>query len=227
MRINEIIRSREMPRDQPRRADLTHDYMDRAVRTKYSIKGYPIYQIEPQGRARAQLMLFVASPDETELLGQVALLKNPHRNGTYLFSEIYFDPAIQGQGIAVQLYKLVIVKYGLTIVSDESQSPGSERLWAALAKDPEINVYAWDTEQDTFRDFDPDDPDDVYYDSQQMAQLKQEAETINDRLRDQYINGDITDDEYNQLLSRYLNPIYDDMESMERAQNMRLVATSA
>lgn len=225
MRINEIIKSRAMSRDMPRRQDLTHDYLGRATRSQYSIKGHPVYQLQPRGTSRAHLMLFVSSADETEFLGQFVLLRSPHRHGEYLFSEVYFDPFIQGKGIAVDLYKLAIQEYGLTIVSDASQSPGSERLWATLATDPKITVYVWDTEKDSFRDFDPEDPDDVYYDPQEMTKMKQEAEEVNNRLIDQYINGDITDDEYNQLLSRYLNPIYDDMESMERALKMRLVAT--
>lgn len=226
MRFTEIVRSRgEMPKNLPRKNELTQDYLDRAVKTQHTINGYPIYAIEPKGRARAKLMLFVASSDETELLGQMALLRSPHRNGEFLFSEVYFDPEIQGKGLAVSLYKLAIIQYGLTIVSDESQTEGSESLWNRLARDSEVNVYVWDMEKDSFRDFDPEDPDDVYYDPNEMKQLKAEAEEINKRLHDQYMSGEIDDDEYNQLLTRYINPIYDEMEIMERAQDARLVAT--
>lgn len=228
MRLSEVIRSRgQMPKNISRKNDLTQDYLDRAVKTRYNINGYPIFSIEPKGRSRAKLMLFVASPDETELLGQMALSRSSHRNGEFLFSEIYFDPEIQGKNLAVPLYKLAIIQYGLTIVSDESQTEGSESLWNRLARDPEVNVYVWDTESDKFRDFDPDDPDDVYYDPDEIRKLKAEADEINSKLHDQYMNGDIDDNEYNQLLSRYINPIYDEMESMERAQYARLVATKS
>lgn len=226
MRFNEIIRSRgEISKDIPRKNTMTQDYLDRATRTSYELNGYPVYQIEPRGTSRARLMLFIVSPDGSEILGQMALLRHPHRGKDFVFSEVYFDPEIQGKGLAVPLYKLAIVQYGLTIVSDESQTKGSEALWNRLARDSEVTVYVWDTEQDQYRDFDPDDPDDVYYDPEEMDQLKAEAETINRKLHDQYMNGDIDDDEYNQLLSRYLNPIYDEMESMSRSQDARLVAT--
>lgn len=226
MKFNEIIRSRdEIPKNLPRKDELTQDYFDRATKTQYQINGYPIYMIQPKGTSRAVLMLFVATPEQDAFLGIMAILKSPHGNGQFMFSEVYFDPSIQGKGIAIELYKLAILKFGLTIVSDTSQTAGSETLWNRLARDSEINVYAWDQQTDQFRDFDPDDPDDVYYDPKEIKRLKQEAEDINKKLQDQYLNGDIDDEEYNQLLSKYLNPIYDELESAEHAQDMRLVAT--
>lgn len=226
MRFNEIIRSRgELPKNLPRKDELTQDYLSRATKTKYSIKGYPIFEIKPKGTARATLMLLVGTPEGDALLGLLALLRHPHKGGTFVFSEVYFDPELQGKGIAVELYKLAIQKYGLTIVSDESQTQGSEKLWNTLARTSGINVYAWDTEADKFRAFDPDDPEDVYYDSQEMSQLKQEADAVNQKLHAQYMDGEIDDDEYNRLLMKYTNPIYDEIESMEKRQDMRLVAT--
>ena len=226
MRFNEIIRIRgEIPKNIPRKDDLTQDYLSRATKTKYSIKGYPVFEIKPKGTARAVLMLMVGTPEGDAILGQLALLRHPHRGGNFVFSEVYFDPELQGKGIAIELYKLAIQQYDFTIVSDESQTKGSEKLWNTLARTSGINVYAWDTEADKFRAFDPDDPDDVYYDSNEMAELKQESENINKKLHDQYMKGEIDDDEYNRLLTQYMNPIYDEMESLEKMQDMRLVAT--
>lgn len=226
MKLREIVKSRGvMPRDIPRKDRLTQDYMERAIRTRFRIGDYPIYEIQPEGRAQAKLMLFVASPDGKELLGQMALLREPHGKSSYVFSEVYFDPSIQGKGIAVPLYKIAVLRYGLTIVSDESQTEGSEKLWNRLARDPEVHVYVWDTVKDEYREFDPDDPDDVYFDRQEIKQLEQEAEEISNKLRDQYMSGEIDSNEYDELLRRYINPIHDDIEAIDRADDMRLVAT--
>lgn len=224
MRIDEIVISYELSKNSTTKSDISA-YLDSAVKTQYRIKGYPIFSSKQSAQSRGRMMLFVASLDETELLGELSLLRSPYRGGEFLFSEVYFDPEIQGKGLAVPLYKLAIIQYGLTIVSDESQTQGSKSLWNQLARDPKVNVYVWDMEKDTFRDFDPNDPDDAYFDPKEMKALKAEAEEVNKRLTDQYMNGEIDDTEYNQLLTRYINPIHDEMQSMNRAMDARLVAT--
>lgn len=224
MKLREIVKSKEMSKDLTRKDTITQNYLERTTRTRYRIGDYPVYEFKPPGR-QTKLMLFVASPDGKELLGQMALLRYPHRDSTYMFSEVYFDPSIQGKGIAVPLYKIAVLRYGLTIVSDESQTEGSEKLWNRLARDPEVHVYVWDTQKDNYREFDPDDPDDVYFDKQEIKQLEQEAEEISTRLRDQYMSGEIDSNEYDELLRRYINPIHDDIEAIVRADDMRLVAT--
>lgn len=230
MKIFEVIRSNEINPNMARTAELTADYADRVKLTDHKIGNWNIFEIKPGVRSRAELMLFVGvedGPNELpELYGQLALLKQPHQGKDFVFSEIYFDPVLQGKGIALQLYKLAIEKYGYTIVSDTSQTKGSEKLWNSLARDPRINVYAWETDSDSFREFDPDDPDDVYYDPSEINILKKELSDIQDRLHQQYMSGDIDDDEYGNLLKQYADPIYDDLEAMERAQDTRLVATA-
>jgi hypothetical protein len=230
MKIFEVIRSNEINPNMARTDELTADYAERVTPTNHRIGNWNIFEIKFGPRSRAELMLFVGVEDGAnglpELYGQLALLKQPHKGKDFVFSEVYFDPALQGKGIALELYKLAIEKYGYTIVSDTSQTRGSEKLWNALARDPGINVYAWETAGDTFRDFDPDDPDDAYYDPSEIKILKNELEDIKDRLHQQYMDGKIDDDEYGSLLKQYADPIYDDLEAMERAQDVRLVATA-
>jgi GNAT superfamily N-acetyltransferase len=230
MKIFEVIRSNEINPNMARTDELTADYAERVTPTNHRIGNWNIYEIKFGPRSRAELMLFVGVEDGAnglpELYGQLALLKQPHKGKDFVFSEVYFDPALQGKGIALELYKLAIEKYGYTIVSDTSQTRGSEKLWNALARDPDINVYAWETAGDTFRDFDPDEPDDAYYDPSEIKILKNELEDIKDRLHQQYMDGKIDDDEYGSLLKQYADPIYDDLEAMERAQDVRLVATA-
>lgn len=229
MKIFEVIRSNEINPNMARTDELTADYADRVTPTDHRIGNWKVFEIKFGPRSRAELMLFVGTEDGPdnlpELYGQLALLKQPHKGKDFVFSEVYFDPVLQGKGVALQLYKLAIEKYGYTIVSDTSQTRGSEKLWNTLARDPSINVYAWETAGDTFRDFDPDDPDDAYYDPSEIKILKNELEDIKDKLYQQYMDGKIDDDEYGKLLKRYADPIYDDLEAMERAQDVRLVAT--
>lgn len=230
MKIFEVIRSNEINPSMARTDDLTADYADRVTLTDHKIGNWKVFEIKPGPRSRAELMLFVGTENGTDqlptLYGQLALLKQPHKGKDFVFSEVYFDPVLQGKGIALQLYKLAVEKYRHTIVSDVSQTQGSEKLWNTLARDPSINVYAWDTAGDTFRDFDPDDPDDAYYDPAEIKILKNELEDIKDRLHQQYMDGSIDDDEYGKLLKRYADPVYDDLEAMARAQDVRLVATA-
>lgn len=231
MKINEVIRSNEINPGMDRTDDLTADYAERVTPTDYKIAGYDVFEIKFGPRSRAELMLFVGTNDTLtdfpELYGQLALLKSPHKGKDFVFSEVYFDPMLQGKGIAIELYKLAIEKYKYTIVSDSSQTKGSEKLWNRLARDPAINVYVWETDRDSYREFDPDDPDDAYYDPTEIKILKNELADIQDALHKKYMSGDIDDDEYGSLLKKYADPIYDELEAMERAQDARLVATSA
>lgn len=226
MRFNEITRSRnEMPKELPRKDLLTQDYLERVTKTRHKINEYPVFELRPGGRSRTEIMLFIGNVSGTELLGNMALLKYPHSGQDYVFSEVYFDPELQGKGFAVPLYKLAILEYGYTIVSDETQTKGSEKLWNNLSRDSDIVVYVWDTNTDQYRDFDPDDPDDVYFDPEDLEDLKAESDRIRSKLQDQYLDGDIDDAEYGSLLKQYLNPIYDEIESAENKKDIRLVAT--
>jgi hypothetical protein len=230
MKISEIIRSNEIDPSTARTEYLTADYADRVTLTDHRIGNWKVFEIKFGPKSRAELMLFVGTEDGPDqlpkLYGQLALLKQPHKGKDFVFSEVYFDPVLQGKGIALQLYKLAVEQYGHTIVSDVSQTRGSEKLWNTLARDPGINVYAWDTAGDTFRDFDPDEPDDAYYDPTEISILKNELEDIKDRLNIEYVDGNIDDDEYGKLLKRYADPVYDDLEAMAKAQDVRLVATA-
>lgn len=232
MLVTEIIRSAEIDKDENRVRELTHEYASKVTPTEHKLGGFTIYEIRSNGKigSRVPLMLFIGEQDPKsnvpQLYGQLALVKYPHQGKDFVFSEVYFDPKIQGKGLAVPLYKLAIQHYGFTIVSDESQTKGSESLWTKLAKDPSVHVYAWDQDEDTYRAFDPTDPDDVYYDPKEMNALKQEAENVKDKLQQQYMDGEIDEDEYGELLSTYLNPLYDEIEAMARAQDVRLVATA-
>lgn len=61
----------------------------------------------------------------------------------YYVDGVKLVPELQGRRIGPTLYKFMIVDMGITLVSGETQSPGSAKLWARLAEDPEIKVVAY------------------------------------------------------------------------------------
>ena len=47
----------------------------------------------------------------------------------------------QGRGLGLELYKFIIKKLGILLISDMSQTPGSQKVWVKLAQTPGIYVY--------------------------------------------------------------------------------------
>lgn len=46
---------------------------------------------------------------------------------------------------AVELYRHLIIKHSLDLVSDKSQSPGGMRVWQKLARYPDIKIHGFNT----------------------------------------------------------------------------------
>lgn len=46
---------------------------------------------------------------------------------------------------AADFYRFLIVKLGLTLISDRKQSPGGQRIWQQLGRMPSVQVYGFDT----------------------------------------------------------------------------------
>jgi hypothetical protein len=235
MRYSEITEIRVIPdsdsiKDRPRSASLTAEFSDRARPTKHRIGEYRIYRIQhrPTDHMTEQLFVVDESADEPVFLGTMRLIKSPAGpgSGTFVYSEVYFDPQLHGSGVAVRLYALAVKKLGYTIVSDDSQTRGSQRIWQKLASYPGILVYAWDPESGEYSAWDPADPDSVYYDWNRLEAIRKEITDIESSLRDQWMDGGMTDDEYHQQSQRLTKPLYAELESEERVKNMRLVATA-
>jgi len=114
-------------------------------------------------------------------------------NGIW-FSMVYLDPSMRGKGAAIELYKYAIIDDGMTIASDESQTPGSRSIWAKLDSTPGINVYAWDQKSNEFFNWSPEDSpeEEVYVDT---AKDKEETSKLNQKMMDiakAYDNGEIS-----------------------------------
>ena len=118
--------------------------------------------------------VFVIKKDQ-EPLGELILTQRDSpfaqaKNQGFWTSSVVFDPEIQGKGLAVPLYAYA-VKKGYDIVSDTNQSKGSQILWQKLSKQSDINVYAWDRENNKFFAYDPEgDPRGLVYSDEDLKQ---------------------------------------------------------
>lgn len=118
--------------------------------------------------------VFVIKKDQ-EPLGELILTQRDSpfaqaKNQGFWTSSVVFDPEIQGKGLAVPLYAYA-VKKGYDIVSDNNQSKGSQILWQKLSKQSNINVYAWDRENNKFFAYDPEgDPRGLVYSDEDLKQ---------------------------------------------------------
>lgn len=123
------------------------------------IKGYKIYHAKSKLGPMPIEHFLVKDPESNGFLGELKLTVFYK----YYSSDVFFNPRIQGKGIALPLYAYV-VKKGYTLVSDREQSRGSQTIWKKLSQLPGIFVYAWDRKYDEFFQWNPEEEaDDAIY----------------------------------------------------------------
>ena len=59
----------------------------------------------------------------------------------YISSYSKITSKYQGRSLGLELYKFIIKKLGILLISDMSQTPGSQKVWVKLAQTPGIYVY--------------------------------------------------------------------------------------
>ncbi len=68
---------------------------------------------------------------------------------------ICVDPAERDKGLATRLYEALILRCGITLVSDFDQYEGGKMLWQKIARESDqIAVFVLDTEQGAFWPYD-------------------------------------------------------------------------
>jgi len=60
---------------------------------------------------------------------------------SYSVDSAYVDPDYQGKKIAFNLYKNLLIKYNINLLTVGSHSPGAKKLWNDLANDKLISAY--------------------------------------------------------------------------------------
>ena len=111
------------------------------------------------------------------------------------------------------------IKKGYLLVSDSNQSKGSQILWQKLSKQPGVNVYAWDMENNKFFSWDPDvDPR-----AQVYGDEKQKQDIIDEYLA---LMRKAKSEEEREELDRDLKKELDDITPDSKdSKDIRLVAT--
>lgn len=133
------------------------DFKKATYETK--IKGYEIYHAKSKLGPMPIEHFLVKDPESDGFLGELKLTVFYK----YYTSDVFFDPTIQGKGLALPLYAYV-VKKGYTLVSDREQSKGSQTIWKKLTQLPGIFVYAWDRKYNEFFQWNPEEEaDDAIY----------------------------------------------------------------
>lgn len=201
--------------------------------------------------------LSIVEPDSNRVVGFIGFNKMIQSLGnlaqnTLVTTMAVIDDDFQGRGIVLSAYRYLI-RNGYTLVSDDIQTKGGQKIWQRLAKTKGIYVYAANLKNDApteLYDVDPDDITDsgimIYRsDDKKLSDLNLELRELRkeyldysewledaniDREEGEEIDQD-TYDEYNDIankLEHELNAIEAEIAAWKKhvkGNNVRLVAT--
>lgn len=227
MKINDIINEINMDH-RTTKGDFDKYDLDDFIglgRKVGNIDGYDIWM----NKEDDEIYWLVADPEGEGFLGYVLFIYN--RGDKFYRSNVFFDPSIQGKGLAVKMYAAAIRQSDITIVSDKTQTEGSKALWKKLAKMPGINVYGWDRyKKDSFFHWDPDveTDEEVWADTDALGD--QHAEILR-KIREldyEFGQHEMSEEEYEEARERLVQMTKDIQNQGPSGRNdIRLVATTA
>jgi len=172
----------------------------------------------------------VEDPDSDGFLGVLELTQE---RGYYM-STVFFDKVIQGKGIAPLLYKMAVVDYGYTIVSDMNQSKGSKTLWERLSNIPGVFVYGWNPKEkgdNAFFQWDPseDAGGEVYHRDTEITALQNQMHELKLDIMSRKKSGEFTTmAQMSAALEDEKQAIRDEINDRypNRLKDIRLIATA-
>jgi len=131
------------------------------------------------------------------------------------------------------LYKMAIVDFGHTIVSDYQQSKGSKTIWERLAKTPGIFVYGWNPREKGDKEFfqwDPtEDSDSAIYQGQSSTDpLRDELDALMQDIGRRKQSGELSPEQANIAWEEGKKEISAELKDADlvRYNDIRLVATA-
>lgn len=142
---------------------------------------YQLYLFDPQKKRVAGLVKFHSSDPSTH---RSSLSKN-----SIVITMAVVDDQYAGQGLVLAAYRYLIRK-GYTLISDDIQTLGGQKIWQRLAKLSDVYVYAVNFlryGEPEFYDVDPDDITDSgimiyrHHDDDQRIELANELEKLERR----------------------------------------------
>lgn len=197
--VNEVYSDMSTPKDSVY-ADDFDDLIGKA-RPVAKINGYTIDKYVDEDK---HVSYVVQNPKGKNYLGELTLRFDS--KDKFYHSEVFFTPELQGSGLAIELYKYAIVEDGYTIVSDQTQTPGSQKLWEKLAKDPSIFVYKWDPKTNNYSHWDEENTDvhvSVKQTRAKMLDIEKEMDDAYDALSAGQGNRSELSRKYNELAQAY------------------------
>jgi hypothetical protein len=197
--------------------------------TKSTGKKINDYNIHMRSDDRSVYFL-VKDPDSDGFLGVLELTQE---RGYYM-STVFFDKVIQGKGIAPLLYKMAVVDYGYTIVSDMNQSKGSKTLWERLSNIPGVFVYGWNPKEkgdNAFFQWDPseDAGGEVYHRDTEITALQNQMHELKLDVMSRKKSGEFTTmAQMSAALEDEKQAIRDEINDRypNRLKDIRLIATA-
>jgi len=202
------------------------EYIGRAKPAGFKVNGYEIYRVSKHDDEIDEVLL-IKDPNSEGFLGEVVLIND---GDGAVHSQVVFTEQIQGKNLAVPLYAYAIKKLGYTIISDKTQTKGSQTLWARLSKVPGVFVYGWDRAADEYFQWDPEvDPEEeVYYDKDQAGKIQAQAAEVRAEVSDLVKSGEISNDQAGDLLRDKMAAIQKQSSDIDKVRwsDLRLVATT-
>ena len=252
MHLSEIETLTNYPKNLDSRLDrLTYRRADDET-AKYDtlvgkIHGMEVYIMSTNGkvftvpRPGQDYVCYVYSPKDGIVVAKLSLDPTA-TEGTFHSVDVILSVAVQGTGLALLLYTMVIKKLKFNLMSGRLQSPGSQKLWMKLSEVSGVTVYAFDSETDEMSAVDPDDIRlsagiDVYdteitdREMLQIAAIKERIHLVELDIEDLYSQlGKSTPQESLALRKKFekLSTIYNDLnDKMDSVTNNRYSVKTA
>lgn len=98
-----------------------------------------------------QLSYHLFDPQERRVIITTFGSQYKDNPNSYIVHGLYAAPGNTVK--AHQFYRALIVDQGLTLVSDNKQSPGGNRVWQTLERYPDVEIYGFDTKTNQLHNF--------------------------------------------------------------------------
>lgn len=88
------------------------------------------------------------------------------------------DSVYQGWGIAPKIYRLIMKRLGVILQAGSMQSAGGRAVWAALAKMPDINMFAKTPRGKVLHDIEVDDSNEIFSETMKIYNCSSRAQVF-------------------------------------------------
>lgn len=120
-------------------AKLNYKFSKKWNKLPFSIGDYPVYVDSRHSRVR---FIYIYDPVAKKIVCELDLHPVLFDGiASYSVDSAYVDPEYQGNKIAFNLYRNLITKYKINLLTVGYHSPGAKKLWNDLAGDKAVSAY--------------------------------------------------------------------------------------